>query len=99
MTSTNMTIFLIMQSEEISWFLFYIGTIMVIWFGLKFTHVCTRGKWKVIHGGMCLLGALILILGLAIPNRETLIALYLANCVTPEDVENVKTMISHYLTK
>ena len=99
MTSTNITIFLIMQSEQISLFLVNIGFIMVIWFGLKFTHVCTHGKWKVIHGGMCLLGALILILGMAIPNRETLIALYLANCVTPEDVENVKTMFSHYLTK
>ena len=87
-------VYLIFNIKLFTLIMLLIGMVITMYFGLKIDSPRYTLKMRIIYGFIALIGAFMIIASLFIPDRTTLIAMYLSNYVTPENVEAVKALFN-----
>ena len=87
-------VYLIFNIKLFTLIMLLIGMVITMYFGLKIDSLRYTFKMRIIYGFIALIGAFMIIASLFIPDRTTLIAMYLSNYVTPENVEAVKALFN-----
>ena len=87
-------VYLIFNIKLFTLIMLLIGMVITMYFGLKIDSPRYTFKMRIIYGFIALIGAFMIIASLFIPDRTTLIAMYLSNYVTPENMEAVKALFN-----
>lgn len=89
-----LTIYLILNIKLFAVIMLLIGIVITMYFGLKIDSPRYTLKMRVVYGFIALIGAFMVIAALFVPDSKTLIAMYLTNYVTQENVEAVKALFN-----